>query len=107
MLAGRALWLGPHDAPSFHAEAVHVAVERAEVGAAVGNGQSTEVVPRGDLRAAGPEFLAGLSVQGDQLGAPRSWNAAFRTAREAAAHRARARLVPRGVLDGLGRILTG
>src|SRR2546430_313102 len=45
------------------AEAVQRAVERAEVDAAVRNRQAGPVVPGRDLRAAGPQLLAGLAVE--------------------------------------------
>src|SRR5215203_585313 len=91
----------------LHPEAVHVAVERAEIGATVGNRQSAEVIPRRDLVAARPQFLARQSIERDELGPARGGNAPRRAAVEAAAKAAGTPFVPRRVLNGLRRVLAG
>src|SRR5262245_56973512 len=45
------------------AETVEDAVERADINAAVGDGQSAEVIPRLDLIPARPELVAGDGVE--------------------------------------------
>src|SRR4051812_19971155 len=89
------------------AEAVEGAVEGRDIGAAVRNSESAEVIPRFDLCAARPQFLAGLSVERVKRGAPRTRNAPHRSGTEPAAVARPAWLVPCRVLHHLRRIFAG
>src|SRR6266700_3261193 len=55
---------------------IQIAVEGADVNAAVGYRQAAPVIPRRDLVSTGPEFLSGLRVQRVEHGVGRAGNAA-------------------------------
>src|SRR5262245_16729319 len=92
---------------TLNPEAIHDAVEDRDVGAAVRDGQSAEVVPRLDRVAARPELLAGLPVEGVQGGAARARDAAHRARAQSATVDGALRRVPGLVGNRLRRILAG
>src|SRR6186997_1133560 len=84
-----------------HAEAIQRAVERCDVRTAIGDRQTAEVVPRRNLLAARPQFLAGDRVECVQGGITTAGNAPNGPAAQAAAVSRAARLIPCGVLQRL------
>ena len=79
------------------AEAVHRAVERPQIRAPVGHRQTAEMIPGRDLVSAGPQLLAGLTVECVESRVSRVRYAALGIRIEAAADPWTIRFVPRQV----------